>query len=748
MSNVVIAHESYSKRIHKAFNKKSMRRHVSAILYIGLMSIYLVWRLTTLNQNHLTVSLLYYAAEVIGFILGLVVVFNSWRISSNNIVNCPTHLTVDVFIPTYKEDIAIIRKTLEAARDITYSHNTWVLDDAKREDVKRVAQELNIKYIVREHNTHAKAGNLNNAITQSHADFIAVFDADHIPQPEALEKLLGYFENEKVAMVQTPQDYYNTDAYQYMNPKNRPGYWHDQSFFYNIALASSDIHNACSCVGTGVIYRRTALDAIGGIPTETVTEDIHTSLKLHKAGYRTIYVNDPVAYGLAATDLTEYYLTRHRWAHGNLSALKIENVLFCSGLDWKQRLSYLSLGLIYLEGWQQLILFIIPIFALVFGIPPFDISLLNVLIIFLFPFITYLLLQEIGGGFTRFWTNEIYSMIRWPIHIAASSALFGKKIKWQSSKKNIKGTINAMLMLPQMTVLVLSLVALGFAGYMVWNNTTIGPLGQLVINLFTHHAPMLSTEDFTKIMDDGYSIELVMIAGAWALFNIIKVIAFIVKTVNSSLASDSELFFNLQLPIIVENKPAINTVKISEQSAVISYTDINGIKKVNAVSLVLPTGLLTLNVEMHVIDDHHCRVVFQWASRAEQLTLIKVLYSPNWYRDAIVRDTLFLTPVDFLINILKWLIGRESKRYKWTTAVLNSAQAHEQASLCLIGQCGDHYSLLCFQACEVGMRFLINGMDIVPPKHIVIMAHQSIASSPSKGLYGKQYYRYKIRIIE
>jgi cellulose synthase (UDP-forming) len=85
------------------------------------------------------------------------------------------------------------------------------------------------------------------------------------------------------------------------------------------------------------------LDEIGGFPTLTVTEDIHTSLKMHKAGYKTTYINESIAYGIAASDLTEYYKTRHRWAHGNLHTLKHEKILTCKGLTWQQRFSYLSL---------------------------------------------------------------------------------------------------------------------------------------------------------------------------------------------------------------------------------------------------------------------------------------------------------------------------------------------------------------------------------------------------------------------
>src|ERR1700733_6918970 len=181
--------------------------------------------------------------------------------------------------------------------------------------------------------------------------------------------------------------------------------------------------NGTSCVGTGVVFRRAALNRIGGIPVETVTEDVHASLKLHALGYQAVYLNEPGAYGLASADLRDYYKTRHRWAHGNLHVLRHENIFTLKGLTLAQRLSYLTLGLVYLEGWQQLLLIAVPVGSLLFGWAPFDITVLNVLIVLLFPILTLLLLQELGCGLARPWVNEIFSMARLPVHIAAWAAL-------------------------------------------------------------------------------------------------------------------------------------------------------------------------------------------------------------------------------------------------------------------------------------------------------------------------------------
>ena len=347
---------SVSRQMQEKFQRRKLWRRIVALLYITVLLTYLSWRYTVINPNSLGLSVAYYIAECIGFILGLKAVFNSWNYNHRDPLPAPAGLKVDVLLPVYKEPIEIIRRTAMAAKNISYPHRTIILDDGKRDELKLLAEELGVDYLRRPTNKNAKAGNLNYGLQNSTADYVTVFDADHIALPHALDMMLGFFADEKVAMVQTPQDYYNIDAFQYVNAKNG-ALWHDQSVFYGISQPCADSSNAAECVGTGVVYRRSALDKIGGIPTSTVTEDTHTSLCLHKAGFQTVYINEPVAYGLAAADLSEYYKTRHRWGFGNLQAMREENVLFCKGLSLKQRMHYLFLSVIYLEGWQQLLIF-------------------------------------------------------------------------------------------------------------------------------------------------------------------------------------------------------------------------------------------------------------------------------------------------------------------------------------------------------------------------------------------------------
>ena len=728
---------SHNRIVETAFRKSAPRRRTASVLYVISMLIYLGWRLTTLNADHIIISSLYYFAEVMGLVLGLVVIYNSWRISYREITPPPPNLEVDVFIPTYKEPFEVIERTLAAACKIDYPHQTWVLDDAGRDDVRNLASHLGIKYICRGNNIGAKAGNLNHAIQLSRAEFIAVFDADHIPQPEALDMLLGQFADHDVAMVQTPQEYYNTEAFQYMNPKRGKGYWHDQSFFYNIALASNDKHNAASCVGTGVVYRRSALNHIDGIPDTTLTEDIHTSLKLHKAGYKTVYINEPVAFGLAAADLDEYYTTRHRWAHGNLEALKQEKILNCSGLSWKQRLSYLSLGLIYLEGWQQLILFLTPVISLLFGIPPFEISVFNVVTILLFPIITYLLLQEIGGGYNRFWTNEIYSMIRWPIHLLASFALIGKKLKWHSSKKKLIGELDIFLMLPQLLIMLLSIAAIlvGFSN--LDGEAKAGPIALYLMSLTTDASAAL---DIHSVMEDGYSIELFIVAGAWAIFNIVKVVLLLLKALRSSSQNSGAHWFPVDLPVLLESGRIIRCKKVSLDAAVFDSSFYDQLSQVKCLTLLLPSGRINVQIA-NIISGDDLTLEFNWQS--EQKTLFSnSIYSPSWYRDTVLDNAIFKTPVTTVLTLFSF----NKPQSAWKSAAIVDPQYGAVLAQKRSDSQGNVDGILCFDPKEIGGSFRLENIDKDGGDY-TILSEEPILSIPGKGLYGRYYYRYKVKKI-
>ena len=253
---------------------------------------------------------------------------------------------------------------------MTYPHKTYLLDDGRRENIKELALSLGVNYITRSDNEHAKAGNINNALKQTDGDFVAILDADHVPLPDFLERLLGQFEDPKMAFVQSPQTFYNLDALEkdvdFQNGKQSE----QAEIFFHLIMPGKNRWNSAYFCGTGGIFRREALDQIGGFATETITEDIHTAIKIHGLGWKSVYVAEHLVSGLAPSDMGTYHTQRTRWATGNLSVMFRNNPITCPGLTLAQRLSYLSSMFYWTNGLRKIVFYLSPIIVLLFGIYP------------------------------------------------------------------------------------------------------------------------------------------------------------------------------------------------------------------------------------------------------------------------------------------------------------------------------------------------------------------------------------------
>lgn len=748
---------SVSRQMQDRFLRRRGWRRFLSFVYVAVLTCYMIWRYTIINLDSLGLSIAYFAADCIGFILGLTAIYTTWHYRHRDPKPAPRGLSVDVLIPTYKEPLDIIRRTVMSARDIEYPHGTFILDDGKRDDVRALAAELGVNYICRPDNLHAKAGNLNYGLTVSRADFVMTLDADHIALPHALDAMLGFFDNDKVALVQTPQDYYNIDAFQYLNPRSRGGLWHDQSVFYNIAQPCADAVNAASCVGTGVVYRRSALDHIGGIPVETVTEDIHTSLKLHKAGFRTAYLNESVAYGVAASDLGEYYKTRHRWGHGNLHALRRENILFCKGLDWRQRLHYLSLGLIYLEGWQQLLLFTIPVVALLFGLQPMVITVFNVLVVLLFPFLSYILLQEIGCGFARYWANELFSMARWPVYLASTAGLFGKKIAFLSSSKNLQGRVAWKLMAPQLAVIGISLAALGYAfSTLMEKGFHTGPLADFFIAGFS--GSEMGHIDFKAVMSEGYTVDLVAIAGFWASYSVLRGGLFIRKVLHDAQNTHDYFRFNIPLPAQLEDGKGTHACVTGISEDWLRLRDYRHDAEVGGtqeLTVFMPAGPIRLKLRVDKITHDANGTVAEgalvWPAQALRDRLANGIYSVDWHREFLHRNAYFMTPSDTLLRLFGRAAPAQARR--WNDAIVYGIRHSSQGSLMgvisSIDPKSQEASLVTFETLETG--FEISGLSLSDKsmKNITftVVGTEPLSSLVREGLDGARARRYRIRAV-
>ncbi len=259
-------------------------RSLLVLAYVAIAIWYLTWRPTTFNPQAPVFSGIVYAAELFGFVVALMHIFMVWRLSVRAAPAAASGLSVDVFIPSYNEPLDMVRRTLLAASRMDYPHQTWLLDDGNRPEARTLADSLGCRYLARERNTDAKAGNLNNALQHSSAELIAVFDADHAPARDFLTRTLGYFTDPAVAFVQTPQDFYNLDSYQHRRHRRRHLVWTEQSLFFRVIQRGKDCWNAAFFCGSCAVLRRRALDEVGGFATGSVTEDLRTSIRLHRNG--------------------------------------------------------------------------------------------------------------------------------------------------------------------------------------------------------------------------------------------------------------------------------------------------------------------------------------------------------------------------------------------------------------------------------------------------------------------------------
>ncbi|GLY06968.1 glycosyltransferase [Actinoplanes sp. NBRC 101535] len=273
--------------------------------------------------------------------------------------------TVDILVPTVNEPLTVLEPTVFGALRVRGVRDVIVLDDGVRPEVHAMAERLGARYLPRATSEGAKAGNLNHGLTVSDAEFVVTLDADHIPLPEFIEQTLAYFDDPSVAVVQSPQSFYNTESFTF-----RDGGWHEQQMFYGGVQPTKNTTNSAIFTGTSAMLRRAALDQIGGFAVDTSTEDIHTSLRLHARGWRSIYLQRPLAYGLEVENLREYYGTRRRWAIGSLHLLlrHPDSPLRVRGLSLWQRLNYLSAMVAHFQGVNRLIYLLVPVLALTTGV--------------------------------------------------------------------------------------------------------------------------------------------------------------------------------------------------------------------------------------------------------------------------------------------------------------------------------------------------------------------------------------------
>jgi cellulose synthase (UDP-forming) len=341
--------------------------------------------------------------------------------------------TVDVFIPTYSEDVEIVRLTALAATQIDYPRDRFrvhILDDggtlAKRNDpargdeawrrryqIKEVARSLGVNYLTRETNLHAKAGNLNHGLSHSSGELILFLDCDHVPTASILQDTVGHFlQDPGLFLVQTPHFFANAAPAERSFGGGAP-VPDESEMFYRVIHPGMDTWNASYFCGSAAVMRRTSIEEIGGVSGQSITEDAETAFELHRRGYRSLYVNKPMVCGLAPEAYSDYVVQHTRWAQGMVQIFLLHNPLFCKGLTIAQRICYLNICLFWFFGIVRVVYFVAPAGFLLFGLSIYHASATQVMAYALpYVFSTFIVSDFLFGRTRRMFFSEIYESVQ------------------------------------------------------------------------------------------------------------------------------------------------------------------------------------------------------------------------------------------------------------------------------------------------------------------------------------------------
>jgi cellulose synthase (UDP-forming) len=373
--------------------QRQINRRVSEHLHLFLAWIsiittlrYLYYRVSyTLNLDgwvNATFSILLFAAELYAAGTLLISYFQTLRLRDRSPVDLAAYpeadwFTVDVYIPTYNEDVAIVRKTALAAMALDYpadKKRVYILDDGRkfperRLRLQKMCQELGCTLLTRDNNDHAKAGNINTALQRTFGELILILDCDHIPSRQFLKHTVGFFYQPKVSLVQTPHWFYNADPFE-RNLMTRGKVPVHNELFYKVIQKGNDFWDAAFFCGSAAVIRKQHLLEVGGIAVETVTEDCHTSLRLHDRGFQSVYYDKIMVAGLAPENFSAYVGQQVRWAQGMAQILRLENPLLNPQLNLSvpQRLCYFSACSHFFFGFPRLMYAFAPILYLLLGI--------------------------------------------------------------------------------------------------------------------------------------------------------------------------------------------------------------------------------------------------------------------------------------------------------------------------------------------------------------------------------------------
>jgi cellulose synthase/poly-beta-1,6-N-acetylglucosamine synthase-like glycosyltransferase len=359
---------------------------------------------------------------------------------------------VDIFMPAYNEPLWVVERALRAANKIHYPHTTYLLDDSPKGLYKDLAEKLKTEYLTREGNLHFKAGNINKALERTSGEFIAIFDIDHAPNPEFLDRTLGFFKNERIGFVQVMETFCNADESLMSEASAQTAVE-----YFNITLTCKDQVGACSHHGTNAVIRRKALESIGGYQPG-LAEDLETSVAIHSKGWESAYVCEPLAPGIAPSGFQAFCKQQLKWSRGVFEAAwnSFRKKYFFK-LTWHQKLSYgvrfyyYIIGFSFFWGMSLTLLYLLRMDSSVYEGFLARLMLLSVISLL----IRYFMLREYGTepmarkGLHFKGTSLVLSI--WPIYVLSLVCTITRiQIPFMSTPKEAESRIYLRTIVPQM----------------------------------------------------------------------------------------------------------------------------------------------------------------------------------------------------------------------------------------------------------------------------------------------------------
>ncbi|MGL4431006.1 MAG: UDP-forming cellulose synthase catalytic subunit [Silvania sp.] len=578
--------------------------------------------------------------------------------------------TVDIYIPSYNESLDVVRDTVLAAQCLDYPADKlriYLLDDGKRNEFAVFAANVGVGYITRNDNSHAKAGNLNHAMKLTKGELICVFDCDHVATRIFLQATVGAFlVDPKLALMQTPHHFYSPDPFE-RNLSAGRDIPNEGQLFYGQIQRGNDNWNATFFCGSCAVIRRSALEEIGGFAVETVTEDAHTALKMQRLGWKSAYLDIPLAAGLATERLVVHVIQRTRWARGMTQILRVDNPLFGRGLKWQQRLCYLNAMLSFQFALPRVAFLTAPLAYLLFNLNIIH-SSASLIFAYMLPhlFLCIYVSSRLNGRFRYSFWGEIYDLVL-AFHLILPTIItliFPKRGKFNVTDKGALldvGYFDFSIVRPHLVIAVL--------------------LAAGVIAGITR-----------AIAHDYFNVDPMVIAlnVGWGLYSLIFLLAAI-AVARETRQTRKTIRIDVSVPVVIHYASGISsrshTADLSMGGCrIVTVDDRHLTDEIEEIELQLQSGTISIPVSVIAHDEQYIRLMFDEIplDRRRELVRVVLTRADAWINPLKPQDNPFRSLFIIIRSVfdlfwLTWKSRRENSRRRQDEARRRKSASEDTA---------------------------------------------------------------------